>query len=80
MTTEVDYIDFTVSSHFLSALINDDYSGLEDKEENQLTQWLESLDLPKGHWGYAEDSENFKTCEITKQFSETIELRWIIME
>jgi hypothetical protein len=31
-----DYCDLNISGHFLSALINDDYSGLTDEEAMQL--------------------------------------------
>lgn len=79
MPTEIDYYEFRISEHFLSALINDDRTGLSDDNESALDNWLDNLELPTGHWDIVEDSNDFKTCEITKLFSEVIELRWIIM-
>lgn len=31
---------YTLPAHWASALINDDYTGLEDEEEQQITDWL----------------------------------------
>jgi hypothetical protein len=36
-------ITYILPSHFASALINDDNSGLEDDEINELNEWLDNF-------------------------------------
>ncbi len=38
--TTIETFAYTLPAHWASALINDDYSGLEDEDEQQLTDWL----------------------------------------
>lgn len=33
-------IEYILPTHWLSALINDDWSGLDDKEEKEIRDWL----------------------------------------
>lgn len=53
---------YVIGSHFLPALINGDYTGLEDHEERELDVFLDAVGC-KGHWDYAE--AGFTRCEIT---------------
>jgi hypothetical protein len=65
---------YTIADHFASAIINGDYSGLEDQEAIQLDEFLASL---PDHYHYKtkmhkifdlvnyEDEGNFARCEIT---------------
>jgi hypothetical protein len=70
-----DYYEYTISEHFLPAIINADYSGFDnDSEETALIQWLESVPV-KGHWSVVEDSDNFRHCEITDLYSPTVKVR-----
>lgn len=78
MNTTVDCYEYVIGEHFLSALINDDYSGLSDDDEKALDIWLESLDLPQGHWDIVEDSHNFSGCDITGLGALTQIIRWVI--
>jgi hypothetical protein len=39
---------FTIASHYASALINGDYSGLEDNEEKELNDFLAYLEREYG--------------------------------
>jgi hypothetical protein len=57
--------EYTVSSHFLSALINGDVTGLSDEEECELDEWLESLEHGEGHWSTTEEHDEFGLCEVT---------------
>ena len=36
-----DYYDFAIAGHFLPALINGDYTGLDDTEAKQLDQFVD---------------------------------------
>ena len=60
-----DYMDYTIADHWASAIINADYSGLDDKEEQQLTQWLEANEQRGGHWDILEDESFFDTDEVS---------------
>ena len=58
-----DYKEFNIGSHFLSALINSDSSGLSDEEVSQLTNFeknaIASLPAHKSHhWAVQDDGYN----------------------
>jgi len=62
-----DFYEYNLSGHFLSALINNDYSGLDDNEADTLNSWLAGLPA-HGHWDIPRDelgSEGaFSVCDI----------------
>ena len=64
-------IEHHVSTHFLSALINQDFTALTEKECHQLEdfEYQVECDTPSGyefgHFSYPSDySEDFGHCEI----------------
>lgn len=57
-------IAYTIGSHFLSALINGDETGLSDEEIAELAEFLETLP-PNGHWDCSDTETHFARCEIT---------------
>lgn len=63
-----DHFDYQIGQHFLSALINGDYSGLESTEANQFNVWETSVYLEHGrtgHWIEIQDSEEeFAVCDV----------------
>jgi len=68
---QFDSIDFTVATHFLSALINGDETGLDDDESAQLGDFMDfvMVSAPVGyqfaHFSYESDEEgNFAQCDI----------------
>ena len=61
-----DYIEHTISTHYLSALINDDESGLTDDDVELLYQWIKDNPSPSGH---------FNICEVCNLYSETCIVR-----
>jgi hypothetical protein len=70
-----DYYEYTISEHFLPAIINDDYSGFDnDSEEAALIRWLETVPV-NGHWDIVEDSDNFNHCQVTDLYSRTVIVR-----
>lgn len=67
-------IKYQISTHFLSAIFNDDYTGLEDKEVKHLKQWLKQQadTLPANHfhhWADLDSGYDFARCEITGMLS-----------
>jgi hypothetical protein len=65
--------EHTIASHFLSALINGDNSGLDDQDDASFDAWLQSAQSERsGHWSYPDEEEfdNFHHCEITCLFSD----------
>ena len=69
-----DYFEYRISGHFLSAIINDDYSGLNDEEINLLEIFLTVSDCLTGSenavWDIDSDSEpHFIDCDVTGLFS-----------
>ena len=64
--------NYTLADHWVSALINGDYSGLEDNEEKTLNDFIESL--PKhfhhkatmhGIWDVVSDEGYFACDEVS---------------
>lgn len=76
-SSDWDYYEFSIAEHFVSAIINEDYTGLNDEEEKQLDNFLAGY--KDGHWDY-EDligfSEDYKTCEVCNQYAKTMQLRF----
>ena len=66
-----DYYEYKLSEHWLPALINGDYSGLDDSEENTLDAWLADLPINFPIWETVPDSgHDFRICDISGLFSE----------
>jgi len=75
-----DVYTFKASSHLVSALINDDESGLDDDEATILWEWEQNLPkhfhfkTPKHkNWDVSEDEEEC-ICEICNMFSKCVTL------
>jgi hypothetical protein len=45
-----DHYEYAICSHWVSAIINDDYTGLADDEEKTLRKWLTANEQRGGHW------------------------------
>lgn len=75
---QIDHADFVIGSHFLSALINDDYTGLSDSEEAALFAWLDANGKPDSHWDVLDYGDNFAVCEINNIHSDcaTVRMYW----
>lgn len=55
---------YTIGQHFVSAIINGDFSGLSDAEEHDLLSFLAQVETV-GHWATTDESDEFGECEIT---------------
>ena len=47
---KMDTFEYTVAEHWLSAIINGDYTGLNDNEERDLNAWLEINQESRAYW------------------------------
>ena len=71
-----DYYTFNIGGHYLSAIINSDYSGLDDQEQQQTDAFLDNLPVNNGHFDAMDlDDPSFNTCEVSGLYSETYEIR-----
>ena len=66
-----DYYKYTIATHFLSALINSDCSGLTDEDERQLNVFLDNLpddavNSTHSSWDYGAPFEgtDFARCDV----------------
>ena len=71
----MDYYDYTIGQHFLTAIINDDYTGLDDEEHALLNSWLEDNEMRASHWTTDGESSDLSRCEITGMLSNCITTR-----
>lgn len=75
-----DSIIYNVGTHYLSALINGDYSGLADEEAAALDEFAEQVqhDAPEGfefgHFSAPDCDPEFKTCEVSGLMADTLPL------
>jgi len=77
-----DYYIFFVSEYYLSAIINGDYSGIEEDEEcRKVSDFIvECHRLGRGQFSVdSEYSENFRRCYISGLFTDCKELRYHVM-
>jgi hypothetical protein len=79
-----DHYEFKISGHYLPALINGDYSGLEDEEIRELHDWMHGARVcamdsgfTVGHWSHDEcGDDDWGRCEVSGLFAmrETVRL------
>ena len=59
-----DYFTYTVASHCAPAIINDDWTGLDDDEVAELEAWMDEVSNKVEYWEVMEDA-GFCTDEVT---------------
>lgn len=73
---------YEISSHYLPAIINGDFSDLDD-DEIALVSDFESFILKEhgnGHWSCDSDySDNFAQCDICFKYSNCTLVEWVTM-
>jgi len=60
--------DVAIGTHFLPAIINDDLSGLEEVDHQQLSEWWYNLHQEHGYGAYVFDYDtdsSFSRCQIS---------------
>jgi hypothetical protein len=81
-----DYYTFNIASHYASAIVNGDYSGLDDAEEKELNKFLDNLNNYMGVENtvmdlmlddYAQDSY-FDIDEVSGLYADCIEFKLYI--
>jgi hypothetical protein len=70
-----DYYDFAIAGHFLPALINGDYTGLDDTEAKQLDQFVDQWQHLSGTFDVLPTGTDFKVCEVCDLYAETHDVR-----
>lgn len=66
------YNEYTIGSHFLSALINGDVSGLDAGDELALERFVSDIIGEVGShlvWDIVDDGSSFAICEVTNMFN-----------
>ena len=58
---------FNIASHYASAIVNNDYTGLADKEDKELNGFLDNLEREYGNnyliWNDAE--ADYHRCDVS---------------
>lgn len=62
-------MSFTISEHFVVALLYGDYTGLADEEEQGIDEFIGSLPR-NGHWAVPESSSDLARCDVCGLISE----------
>jgi hypothetical protein len=70
-----DYYEFAIAGHFLPALINGDYTGLDDNEAKQLDRFVDQWQHLSGTFDVLPTGTDFDICEISAKYSETHDVR-----
>lgn len=72
-----DHYEFKIAGHFLPALFNDDWTGLDAKDDWKLSSWVACVQdsarnagFTVGHWSHeGEESDDWGTCSVTGLFT-----------
>lgn len=70
-----DYYTHTIASCYLSAIINEDWTGLADDEAADLQAWLDDVPNKVEHWGVEDDSGSFGRDEVTGLMADCVIIR-----
>jgi len=69
--------DYRIAGCFASAIINGDYSGLDERAIPLLELFLDNLPEGSGHWsGFDEETANFTRCDICTEYAQTFEAQY----
>lgn len=78
----MDTYSYKISASYLPAIINGDFSDLDDHEVELLSDF-ESFILNEhgnGHWSCETDySDDFAQCDICFKFSNCVSIEWVTM-
>ena len=77
MANIIEYDTVTIGSHYVCALEYGDYSGLDDKEEGILEQWLKQFKGKYVYFQYSEDS-HFERCAIGGLYADCVDCTILI--
>ena len=69
-----DHYEYNVASHYASAIINNDWTGLDDSETAELQAWLEDVLKKAEHLDVHEDA-GFCRDEATGLMADCVTIR-----
>ena len=86
MSLQWDHYEYKIAEHYLSALINCDYSGMEDSEEFEFDAWRDTAaqnardnGFTVGHWADVEDSgDDWGVCAVSGLFAMRCTVRLMV--
>ena len=74
MKTNNSYM-YMIGDHFLSALVNGDYSGLSEHESTLLDNWYKDNNIQGSVWDFMPFNDvDFFKCEITGLMGNCVEI------
>ncbi|WP_187648721.1 hypothetical protein [Nitrosophilus labii] len=82
----MEIIEYTLPANWASALINDDYTGLEDEEEKQLLDFLEKTveERGYGHWSLNDNEPLFYKFHDARPYgvlaADCLKFEWVKMK
>lgn len=82
-----DHFEYHVASHFLSAIINDDHTGLTATESTQLAGFIADAvktahdeGFTPMHWDAGTDynGEDFRVCDVCNQSACCVQIQLLV--
>ena len=70
-----DQYEYSICGHYLSAIINGDYSGLSDSDEKDLDSFLHYVGEAhgSGHWSIDSEEPSFKRDDVSDLMADCYE-------
>ena len=72
---KLDHYEYCICPHWVSAIINDDYTGLDDDEEKTLREWLAANEQRASHWNIDDDEPFFAIDEVSDVYADCVTVR-----
>ena len=72
-----DQYDYNIADHWLPALVNADFSGLEAGELEELEAFSKSLP-GSGHWDFADDYPDFRIDDVSGLFANCVSAVYLV--
>ena len=73
--------EFHMAEHFAAAIVNEDRSGLSDKECEDLDGFLEFVTRecgPSGSWDFDDDEfDNWQLCDVSGLYADCVTARYL---
>jgi hypothetical protein len=70
-----DHYEYSICSHWVSAIVNDDYTGLDDQEEKTLRDWLANNEQRASHWDFDESQPFYDIDEVSGFYADCVVAR-----
>lgn len=73
-SSEWDSYTYYIGEHLAPAIINGDYTGLNDEEEKQLDEFLTGFS--DGHWSIDSTDEDHCNCAVSELYTKTVSMSY----